>query len=198
MAKQNSTRSDNGIVRVIGGAWRGRKLSFPAVDGLRPTSDRIRETLFNWLREEVGGARCLDVFSGSGALGFEAASRGAAWVTLIERHAQAAAQLKSNKTLLSAENCEVLARAADAVLSASPSLPYQVVFLDPPFAADLWAETAALLTDNGWLATGAKIYVECPRKQDLPAFPDSWTLTREKTAGAVKYCLFEYQQGAEA
>lgn len=186
------TNSADGRLRIIGGSWRGRKLNFPEVDGLRPTADRTRETLFNWLQAVLGGASCLDLFAGSGALGFEAASRGAGKVVLVENNRQAAQQLAENRDLLSATQCEVVNTTAETFLT-KPATPFDIIFIDPPFDADLWTRCASLLTEQGWLAPQARIYLECPRRVDIPDLPKSWTLTREKTAGAVRYCLFTFE-----
>ncbi len=193
MSGQLGKGAGDGRLRIIGGTWRGRKLNFPEVDGLRPTADRTRETLFNWLQPVLGGASCLDLFAGSGALGFEAASRGAESVVLIENNRQAAKQLAENMDLLSASQCEVFNTTADTFLAKSAT-PFDIVFIDPPFDSNLWVESATMLTEKGWLASQAHIYLECPRRADLPDLPESWTLMREKTAGAVRYCLFSYNE----
>lgn len=186
-----STQLADGRLRIIGGSWRGRKLNFPELAGLRPTSDRTRETLFNWLQPKLGGAQCLDLFAGSGALGFEAASRGAEKVVMVESNRQAAAQLTANLELLSATQCEMINTTAENFL-AKPATPFDIVFIDPPFDANLWMETITLLNAQMWLAPAAQIYLEAPKRLDLADLPESWTLTREKMAGAVRYCLFTY------
>jgi 16S rRNA (guanine966-N2)-methyltransferase len=186
-----STQLADGRLRIIGGSWRGRKLNFPELAGLRPTSDRTRETLFNWLQPKLGGAQCLDLFAGSGALGFEAASRGAEKVVMVESNRQAAAQLTANLELLSATQCEMINTTAENFL-AKPATPFDIVFIDPPFDANLWMETITLLNAQRWLAPAAQIYLEAPKRLDLADLPESWTLTREKMAGAVRYCLFTY------
>ncbi len=148
----------NNQLRIIGGLWRGRKLSFPDVDGLRPTGDRIRETLFNWLAPDMQGAHCLDLFSGSGALGLEALSRGADSSLLLEKHPTAARQLKDNLQLLKADNGRV--EQVDSLQwlnSAQVSHRFDIVFIDPPFALDLWDEVVAVLESRNWLADEAVI-----------------------------------------
>ncbi len=188
-----STQSGDGRLRIIGGSWRGRKLNFPDVAGLRPTADRTRETLFNWLQPYLAGARCLDLFAGSGALGFEAASRGAGEVVLIESNRQVASQLVNNRDLLSATQCKIIHTTADNFLS-KPIKPFDIIFIDPPFDENLWTDSINLLSEKNCLNPEAKIYLEMPRRTDLLAHPESWTLTREKTAAAVRYCLFTYNE----
>ena len=194
MAKQNRKFNQTGVLRIIAGKWRGRKIHFPDVESLRPTPDRIRETLFNWLQNEIGDSRCLDLFSGSGALGLEAASRGARHVDLIELDNQATRQLQENCQQLSAEQCHVIKSTAQGFLTATVQ-QYDIVFIDPPFQAGLWTEIADLLVKNNILVDNARIYLECPKKQDLPALPLQWQLLKEKTAGDVRYCLFSNKLG---
>lgn len=181
-----------GTVRIIGGRWRGRKLRFPALPGLRPTGDRLRETLFNWLQFEVPGARCLDLFAGSGALGLEAASREAARVTLVEVDPTAAQALRANCALLGADGVEVIDSDALAWLAqpAPAAESCAIVFLDPPFAGDLLARAIPLLEASGRLAASTWIYVETAREQALPELPPNWHLHREKCAGEVRCRLF--------
>ena len=186
-----SGRGSAGQLRIIGGQWRGRKLRFNEVAGLRPTGDRIRETLFNWLAPVVAGARCLDLFAGSGALGLEALSRGAASVTMIERHPLAVATLRDNCQLLQAEGADILAVDALSWLeSTRPETPYDIVFLDPPFDADLLQPCLKMLFNPGILADGAYLYIETDRQQSPPAMPASLSLLKEKTAGQVCYRLY--------
>jgi len=194
VAKQNKANKA-GNLRIIGGIWRGRKLGFPDVEGLRPTGDRIRETVFNWLQPVLGGSRCLDLFAGSGALGLEAASRGAEQVVLVETDRSAYQLLQTNLDVLQASQCQLFHGRAEQFL-ASQQQPFDVVFIDPPFQADLWTDIAELLTDKALLNDGARIYLEYPRRQDMPDLPSSWHLLKEKKAGDVKYCLFEFEAGA--
>ncbi|MDQ2076672.1 16S rRNA (guanine(966)-N(2))-methyltransferase RsmD [Marinimicrobium sp. ABcell2] len=177
-------------LRIIGGRWRGRKLNFPAIEGLRPTGDRIRETLFNWLAPHLPGARCLDLFAGSGALGLEALSRGAGEVVLLEKSAPACEQLRSNLALLQAEGATLINEDSLQWLSrADPGPGFDVVFLDPPFEHNFWQASIEALHARGWLAPGAAIYVESG--QDTPyEVPESWTLHRDKSAGQVCYRLY--------
>jgi 16S rRNA (guanine966-N2)-methyltransferase len=179
------------VLRIIGGTWRGRKLRFPASAGIRPTPDRVRETLFNWLGAAVRGAHCLDLFAGSGALGLEALSRGAAQVTFIERDATAARELAELLTAWQAADARVVR--ADALnYLAGIARPLDIVFLDPPFASALLGEAAALLAERHWLKAGALIYLECAARAGLPQLPASWQPLKAKQAGEVGYHLFAH------
>lgn len=184
----------NNQLRIIGGLWRGRKLSFPDVDGLRPTGDRIRETLFNWLAPDIQGAHCLDLFAGSGALGLEALSRGAQSSLMLEKHPAAAQQLKANLQLLQADNGRVEQMDSLHWLnSAQVSHRFDIVFIDPPFALDLWDAVVTALETRNWLADEAVIYLEAPRDAQL-RLPANWQLHRDKQAGQVSYRLYYRQQ----
>ena len=182
-----------GRLRIVGGEWRGRRLPVLDQPGLRPTPDRVRETLFNWLAPLITGARCLDLFAGSGALGFEAASRGAGRVVMIEKSANLARVLRENRLLLDARQVEVIQ--ADAGLwLAGPAEPFDLVFLDPPFAEDLLGRTCAALAQGVWLARGARVYLEAAATPGFPALPEEWRLVRAKQAGQVRYGLAEIGQ----
>ena len=175
-------------LRIIGGRWRGRRLLFPDVEGLRPTPDRVRETLFNWLAPSIEGARCLDLFAGSGALGIEALSRGAAEVVLVERQPRAVRQLRQNLAQLGAAAAQVIS--ADVLVwLGGPSRPFDVVFLDPPFGTGLLAPVCMALEQKGWLANGARIYLEAARDTPKLELPENWQVVRDKTAGQVSYRL---------
>ncbi|MFN9739038.1 MAG: 16S rRNA (guanine(966)-N(2))-methyltransferase RsmD [Pseudomonadota bacterium] len=176
-----------GRVRIIAGRLRGSKLDVPDVIGLRPTADRVRETLFNWLMPVLPGARCLDLYAGTGALGIEAASRGAREVVLVERDRQATAALRGNLARLGVAAATVVEADALAFLS-GPARPFDVVFLDPPFAARAWSAAAAALV-RGWLAPQARVYVESPF-DPVPAVPPDWDLQRELRAGVVRAALY--------
>jgi len=179
-------------VRIIAGKWRGRKLSFPDIAGLRPTPDRIRETLFNWLAPLLPGASCLDLFAGSGALGFEAASRGAARVVMVERAAEVVASLLDNRQRLAAGMTQIVHRDAAGYLAGDPE-PFDIVFLDPPFDAPAVLQTAVrLLAAPGWLAPDARIYLETPAATPLTEVPDGWLLLKHKQAGQVVFRLYGY------
>jgi 16S rRNA (guanine966-N2)-methyltransferase len=184
-----------GQVRVIAGRWRGSKLPVAGRDGLRPTSDRVRETLFNWLAPVLHGARCLDLFAGSGALGFEAGSRGAARVLMVERDPQLAASLQATAARLVADAVEV--RCADAlrVLQDEGSERFDIVFVDPPFAAGLWPAVLERLPRR--LADDAWIYLEAPLAAP-PAVPAGWQLHREGQTREVRYALYRSRSSADA
>ena len=179
-----------GKLRIIGGKWRRRVLPVVDLPGLRPTSDRVRETLFNWLQDDISGARCLDLFAGSGALGFEAASRGATSTTMLEVQSKASAVLAENIKTLKADNIQLLRQDAIAWLKAhgqinngsekSASLPFDIVFLDPPFDSDLLAQACDLLERQQCLSEHAYIYLEVNGKQGLPDLPENWSIQKEK------------------
>jgi 16S rRNA (guanine966-N2)-methyltransferase len=187
---QNYSSGVVGNLRIIGGSWRGRKLSFPNVEGLRPTGDRIRETLFNWLAPEIQGARCLDLFAGSGALGLEALSRGAAISLFVERDAKAVVQLRTNAALLKADNAVVVSGDALVFLQqGNHQAPYHIVFIDPPFQLQLWQEVIDALEQQNWLADDATIYIESGRDLSYHV-PPNWLMHRDKVTGQVCYRLF--------
>lgn len=187
MAKGKRPGGGN-TLRIIGGEWRGRKLRFADGEGLRPTTDRVRETLFNWLQPVISGARCLDLFAGSGALGLEALSRGAAEVLFLDTNPHAVTALKENLSLLQADNAKVLKSDALAYLRGSGE-HFDIVFIDPPFRRDLLQPTLQLLADGDWLAPGARVYIELESEQHEPELPQGWELLRSKRAGQVAYHL---------
>ncbi len=190
--KRGNQGSPSGRLRIVAGKWRSRLLPVAGVPGLRPTPERIRETLFNWLAPVIDGARCLDVFAGSGALAFEAVSRGAASADLIEQSPAAVAILRDNTRLLDATAITVHRQDAYRFLGGRDGkAAYDIVFLDPPFADGRHEELCRLLADNGWLVPAALVYLELDRKEDLPALPDGWQVIKEKTAGNVRYALIE-------
>jgi 16S rRNA (guanine966-N2)-methyltransferase len=178
-------------VRIIGGEWRGRKLHFPPSAGLRPTPDRVRETVFNWLQFELAGARCLDLFAGSGALGFEALSRGAGEVVFVERDPVSARAISDMLALLRCERGRVEKVDAFAWLERGPlpSKPFDIVFLDPPYDEAWLPVLAEKLERGGWLTPGAWIYLEDAAVRGEPVLPAGWTLLRSKRAGDVGYHL---------
>jgi len=180
-------------VRIIAGQWRGRKLSFPDVQGLRPTSDRTRETLFNWLRPVLPEARCLDLFAGSGVLGFEAASRGAAQVIMVDNARDVVHALRENAKLLSASSVQICQQDAASYLAVGSGL-FDVVFLDPPFdSPELLMQSISGLSAPGCLADGARVYIETPSTAGEPVVPKNWTLEKQKEAGQVAYHLYRYR-----
>ena len=183
--------SAGGSVRIIGGRWRGTRLPVPDLPGLRPTSDRVRETLFNWLQPQLPGALVLDLFAGSGALGLEALSRGAASAQLIEADAQLALGLKGLGGRLDAgSQLQVHAGDALAWLRDGPDAVFDIAFVDPPFDAGLWEAVLALLPAR--MSAQAIIYLEAPNAC-APVLPGEWTLHRENQTRDVRYAL--YQRG---
>ncbi len=180
-------------LRIIGGDWRGRRIHFPGNGDIRPTPDRVRETLFNWLMAKVPGSRCLDLFAGSGALGLEALSRGAAHTTFIERDRENAARLRETATALAPGRATVVEADALAWL-AGQQAAFDIVFLDPPFAAGILAEAMRRLDARGLLAPDAFIYVEMPASAGAPEFPAGWQPHRSGRAGAVGYHLARRQR----
>ena len=174
-------------MRIIGGTWRSRRLEFPACDGLRPTPDRVRETLFNWLQPWLPGAACLDLFAGSGVLGLEALSRGAGHAVLVEKDAHAAAALRASIALLQTQDAELVQADALTFLRGA-ARPFDIVFLDPPYHSDLLAGCCAQLEAGGWVRPGGLIYMEAHGEQD-PVLPSAWSLLRSKRAGQVGYHL---------
>lgn len=185
MKAKAAPRGGAQTLRVIGGSWRGRRIRFPDVPGLRPTPDRVRETLFNWLGQDLSGRRCLDLFSGSGALGFEAASRGAREVEMLDANAQVVKSLRDTAVLLGAATVRVARGDALEFLRQAPS-PFDVVFLDPPFGSGLDEAALALLAP--WLAPGGRVYFESGSEY-LPR--DGWRVHRAGRAGQVHYHLLE-------
>nr|VFK39771.1 MAG: 16S rRNA (guanine966-N2)-methyltransferase [Candidatus Kentron sp. TC]VFK54241.1 MAG: 16S rRNA (guanine966-N2)-methyltransferase [Candidatus Kentron sp. TC] len=175
-------------VRIIAGRWKRRRLSVPAVSGLRPTPDRVRETLFDWLGAEIRGARCLDLFAGSGALGFEAASRGAAEVVLVDRHRAVVDNLLLEVKKLAARKITVVHSDALRYVEKS-SRHFDVVFLDPPFDGDLLEISCRALIESGRLSETAAIYLEMRRRDSPPTLPDEWKPTHQSVAGDVRYSL---------
>lgn len=176
-------------LRIIGGQWRGRKLSFPSLPTLRPTPDRVRETLFNWLQSNIVNSRCLDLFAGSGALGLEALSRGAASVVMVETDQQAINALHEHFQRLSVSNSKIIHADALAFLRREPEQPFDIVFLDPPFKQNLLQPCIELLEQQHWLTDDACVYIEADKTiTDLP-IPLNWHLHRSKIAGQVGYHL---------
>ena len=172
-------------VRIIGGEWRSRVIHFPPTASLRPTPDRVRETLFNWLGQRLDGLACLDLFAGSGALGFEALSRGARRVVMIERDRAAARALRENARKLDAQGAQVIESDALAYLR-SATETFDVVFVDPPFASDLAQRALELLPER--VSPEGRVYVESGEAIQPGA---AWRALREERAGAVRYALFE-------
>jgi 16S rRNA (guanine966-N2)-methyltransferase len=181
-------------LRVIGGQWRSRKLVFPALAGLRPTPDRVRETLFNWLSPRIHGAHCLDLFAGSGALGIEALSRGAAHVVFVDNDAQATKTLRENLQALQTHTADVLTADASRWLKQAPPHTFDLVFLDPPFSQELLTPVCQALNNSTLLNPNALIYLESERNASL-LLPAGWTVLKDKTTGQVRYQLVEKNGG---
>ncbi len=176
------------MLRIIAGEWRGRRFRFPPLQ-IRPTPDRVRETLFNWLQPGIEGAQCLDLFAGSGALGLEALSRGATSVLFFEQQRAAATALEGLLHEWKAAGATVLCGSALQYLAGAPSRRFDLVFLDPPFAGELLAPSVAAL-ELGWLKPDARIYLEHARREPAPPVPARWRELRAGTAGEVRYHLY--------
>lgn len=180
----------SGKIRIIAGQWRGRKLKVPDKQGLRPTPNRVRETLFNWLAMYLPGSRCLDLFTGSGALGIEAASRGAQEVLLVEKNYDIVQNLRQQLlNFKSANKLDILHADGLQFLKGSPKA-FDIVFLDPPFGQDLLNPACRLLEEGGWLSPQAFIYLETEVSGEL-SLPSSWQIIRRKQAGQVSVFLVE-------
>jgi 16S rRNA (guanine966-N2)-methyltransferase len=183
-------------IRIIGGCHRGRRLGFVPVRGLRPTPDRVRETLFNWLQTDVRGARCLDLFAGSGALGLEALSRGAEALCAVEQNRQAAQRLRDNIVMLR-EQTRAEVRQADVLrfLQDPPAQPFDIVFADPPFADRVLPEVWRLLQADAWLSPAALVYLEQDAKASWPDPGPDWEVHREGRAGQTAQRLLRRNMG---
>jgi 16S rRNA (guanine966-N2)-methyltransferase len=189
--KQPPERAGARQLRIIGGRWRGRKFRFPAAE-IRPTPDRVRETLFNWLMARITGARCLDLFAGSGALGLEALSRGALAVQFVDRDAAACRAIRELLVAWEAEGGAVQQSPAEKFLTGAPQ-SFDIVFLDPPFAALALESAVTALEARGWLRPGGVVYIEHARRDPLPVLPAAFQPLRSGAAGEVGYHLFEFQ-----
>lgn len=182
-------KSPTGQLRIVAGNWRSRLLKIANVDGLRPTSERIRETLFNWLGAGTHGSRCLDLCAGTGALGLEALSRGASEAVFVESSAAAVKVLRANAESLDASGVEILHEDARDFLGRAVTKPFDIVFLDPPFKAELHDELCRLLQKQNWLAANARIYIESDKDKPEVNVPDGWQVLKVRTAGNVRYML---------
>ena len=191
--------SGGGSIRIISGQWRRRRLKVePSHSQLRPTPDRVRETLFNWLAPNIVGASCLDLFAGTGALGFEAASRGAHRVTLVENDPQLVRVLNENCRMLAAANVEVIQQEAMAWLEAARE-QYEIVFLDPPYGRYDLCQLICSLEQSGRFAAHPLVYLECAAKSDQPApVPKHWRVLRDGRAGRVRYYLASPTENRQA
>ncbi|MEE8387592.1 MAG: 16S rRNA (guanine(966)-N(2))-methyltransferase RsmD [Acidiferrobacterales bacterium] len=192
MAKTKSQPSANKYpqqLRIIGGEWRGRRFDVIDSEGLRPTPDRVRETVFNWLQAWVPGARCLDLFAGTGALCLEALSRGAKGVVMVEKSPAVARNLKQNIEQLGTDAAIVVNDDSQHYLQ-GPAEVFDIVFVDPPFKFSSLIEVSmATLNERGWIKPGSWVYIESPAELGAPILPPGWALARSKTAGLVGYHL---------
>ncbi len=192
MAKRQSRgqqRALPGRLRIVAGNWRGRRLPIIEAEGLRPTSERVRETLFNWLMYSVQGTRCLDLFAGTGALGIEALSRGAAHCTFVELNKSVAALLRDNLDTLRADNARVITGDALNTVSGLQGASFDLVFLDPPFQLANVADVCHHVNESGILAKGARVYIEEDRNAAPLELPAGWTTEKTGHAGNVRYSL---------
>ncbi len=187
------TQTSRNMVRIIGGQWRSRKLQFSGIPDLRPTPDRVRETLFNWLQPVIVSARCLDVFAGSGALGFEALSRGAAYCLFIDKHPQSIADIQRNLVLLKSDAGDTITGDSLHILQRLQEAPaekqFNVVFVDPPYALNCALQCCQLLAEHQWLTDEAYIYIESPATIDEKQLPPRWKMHRQQKAGNVHFHL---------
>ncbi len=177
-----------GIVRIIGGRLRGRKLKVPDLPGLRPTPDRVRETLFNWLMPVIQGAQCLDAFAGSGVLGFEALSRGAAGVVMTDASAAVITLLQQESIVLQTSQAEIYRATLPAQLKV-PAKPFDIVFLDPPYQAKVLLPVCFYLEEKQLLAREAYLYLEADQPITEQQLPSNWQLIKQNQAGQVAYHL---------
>jgi 16S rRNA (guanine966-N2)-methyltransferase len=192
LAKRNAeNKTQPGRLRIVAGNWRSRLLEIADVPGLRPTSARIRETVLNWLAPRIAGARCLDLFAGTGALGLEALSRGAADCVFVEKSPKAAQTLRANIATLQAENAVVYATSAVKFLQQGSAAAFEIVFLDPPFSAEMLPEMCRLLEQSSLLADSARIYIEEDRSQPELKLPERWQVLKTKNSGNVRYSLLD-------
>lgn len=179
-----------GYVRIIGGKWRSRRLKVPDIKDLRPTPDRVRETLFNWLSPVIAGAHCLDAFAGSGVLGFEALSRGAASIDMVDQSKEVVELLQEEAILLGAHSISIYRATLPHGLRA-PEQAFDIVFLDPPYQNNVLLPCCFYLDKQQYLAKGAYIYLEANREISTEELPPSWQLLKKKVAGQVAYHLFQ-------
>ena len=189
--QHDRSRGREGQFRIIAGRWRGRRLKFPPLADIRPSPDRVRETLFNWLAPVVEGSVCLDLFAGSGALGLEALSRGAAHVSFVDQQEQAICRIQDHLALLACEDADAFAGDAFEFLEdTAQERDYDIVLLDPPFDSDCEDSVISGLENGGFLSSHAYIYLEIPATKDLPEVPANWELLHSKTTGQVGYHLW--------
>ncbi len=187
---QAKNRQLSNSVRIIAGDYRSRKLEFPSLDGLRPTADRVRETLFNWLQDSIAGETCLGLFAGSGALGFEALSRNASKVDFIEKDSEAAGAISGNIQRLGTDRGRVHCTDALRWLATDEQAEYGLVFLDPPFTQSLLGEAMRKLEESNVMKDGCLVYIEQQADAEWTNIPANWLELKRKKAGSVRYGLF--------
>lgn len=193
MRRRNTTiKIQRNQLRIIGGDWRGCKLDFPDAQGLRPTPDRVRETLFNWLMPVIHGARCLDLFAGSGVLGLEALSRGAAGVVLVDSQPRVIAALQKNLDFLQVGTRAQLQQSDALAYLNQLNDSFNVIFLDPPYHQNRLQPCIDSLYEQGALSQQGYLYFEASRDGNLPELPAAWMVHRQKTAGQVSYYLLRH------
>ena len=191
-------RTKSNSIRIIAGLWRGRRLSVLDSEGLRPTTDRVRETLFNWLMHDIAGATCLDLFAGSGALGFESFSRGAKHVTMVEKSRKVCAGLLQSVEQLEVDEVAIICAvaldlASNFAESGDISGPFDIIFVDPPFGEHLHQMTIDMLLQSQWLAEDSLLVIESDRRAAQLTVPAHWQLQKQKTAGEVQLQLYLVQ-----
>jgi len=191
MVTRRNNSKNRGKVRITSGEWKNRNLEVPDIDGLRPTSERVRETLFNWLMPSIHKSVCLDLFAGSGSLGFEALSRGAKHCTFVENSKLAFSQIKTTRTSLNAVNSEVHNCDAIDFLSSVHNHNFNLVFLDPPFSDDYLISSIESIHEYQLVSRGGYIYIEFNKNNDLFDLPDNWSVIRKKIYGNVCFILIE-------
>ena len=191
MPAGDNKKARPGRLRIVAGNWRSRLLEIADVPGLRPTPERVRETLFNWLAPTIRASRCLDLFAGTGALGFEALSRGSRQVVFVEKSRRAAQAIEDNVKVLDAKGALVANTDATKFLLDAEPASFDIIFLDPPFADDLLADLCRLIDERGLLAPHGSVYLEQDKGRPEPVLPAGWSTTRSKTAGQVRYALVE-------
>ena len=183
------------VLRIIGGEWRGRKIHFPPVAAIRPTPDRVRETVFNWLQSAVAGRRCLALYAGSGALGLEALSRGAREAVFVDLEPAVSRHLVATLQRLGCDRGRVIRSDARSFLAGAAE-PFDIIFLDPPFGESVLADVCRRVEAGGWLAPGGHVYLEAPASAGPPELPDGWSLLKSKRAGEVGYHLAQREPSA--
>lgn len=181
-------------LRIIGGKWRGRKIEFPSMPGLRPTQDRIRETVFNWLAPYINDALCLDLFAGSGALGFEAISRGAKHVVMLDQSNRVISALKKNRQHLGAENIEIISGTVPKETSGVTRAHFDIIFLDPPFNQQLIQACIDWLAQENLVKSGTVIYLEYEINHPPLRLPEHWHIYKEKHTSSLVYALVQVQE----